>query len=88
MAWTRKAGGHYPETFTSASGDKVTNGYDTSGNMMSQTDTTTGSEGAKWTYDYHPKSGAMDCGGGAARPALLGHRPRGPAIAAGAGLFG
>ncbi|WP_433918423.1 hypothetical protein OIE50_14640 [Streptomyces canus] len=63
MAWTQKAGGHYPETLTSASGDKVTNGYDTSGNMMSQTDTTTGSDGAKWTYDYNPKSGAMDCGG-------------------------
>lgn len=63
MAWTQKAGGHYPETLTSASGDKVTNGYDTSGNMMSQTDTTTGSDGAKWTYDYNPKSGEMDCGG-------------------------
>ncbi|MER7803027.1 RHS repeat-associated core domain-containing protein [Streptomyces parvulus] len=63
MAWTQKAGGHYPETLTSAGGDKVTNGYDTSGNMMSQTDTTTGSDGAKWTYDYNPKSGTMDCDG-------------------------
>ncbi|MET8457629.1 RHS repeat-associated core domain-containing protein [Streptomyces parvulus] len=63
MAWTQKAGGHYPETLTSADGDKVTNGYDTSGNMMSQTDTTTGSDGAKWTYDYNPKSGTMDCDG-------------------------
>ncbi|MEU8534097.1 RHS repeat-associated core domain-containing protein [Streptomyces parvulus] len=63
MAWTQKAGGHYPETLTSASGDKVTNGYDTSGNMMSQTDTTTGSDGAKWTYDYNPKSGTMKCDG-------------------------
>ncbi|WP_343244971.1 RHS repeat-associated core domain-containing protein [Streptomyces sp. SID14478] len=62
-AWTQKSGGHYPETLTSASGDKVTNGYDTSGNMMSQTDTTSGSDGAKWTYDYNPKSGAMDCEG-------------------------
>ncbi|MGW7275033.1 RHS repeat-associated core domain-containing protein [Streptomyces sp. NPDC054864] len=63
MAWTQKSGGHYPETLTSSSGDKVTNGYDTSGNMMSQTDTTSGSDGAKWTYDYNPKSGAMDCDG-------------------------
>ncbi|MFB8751849.1 RHS repeat-associated core domain-containing protein [Streptomyces parvulus] len=63
MAWTQKAGGHYPETLTSAGGDKVTNGYDTSGNMMSQTDTTTGSDGAKWTFDYNPKSGTMDCDG-------------------------
>ncbi|MFJ5038208.1 RHS repeat-associated core domain-containing protein [Streptomyces parvulus] len=63
MAWTQKAGGHYPETLTSAGGDKVTNGYDTSGNMMSQTDTTSGSDGAKWTYDYNPKSGTMDCDG-------------------------
>ncbi|MFF9894435.1 RHS repeat-associated core domain-containing protein [Streptomyces longispororuber] len=63
MAWTRKAGGHYPETLTSASSEKVTNAYDTSGNMTSQTDTTTGSDGAKWTYDYNPGSGAMDCGG-------------------------
>ncbi|MCQ4196205.1 hypothetical protein M4J08_000436 [Streptomyces parvulus] len=63
MAWTQKAGGHYPETLTSAVGDKVTNGYDTSGNVMSQTDTTTGSDGAKWTYDYNPKSGTMDCDG-------------------------
>ncbi|MCF2127652.1 hypothetical protein L1I79_14540 [Strepomyces sp. STD 3.1] len=63
MVWTQKAGGHYPETLTSASGDKVTNGYDTSGNMMSQTDTTTGSDGAKWTYDYNPKSGTMKCDG-------------------------
>ncbi|MEU0226244.1 RHS repeat-associated core domain-containing protein [Streptomyces sp. NPDC006284] len=63
MAWTQKAGGHYPETLTSASGDKVTNGYDTSGNMMSQTDTTTGSDGAKWTYDYNPRSGTMKCDG-------------------------
>ncbi|MGW4310306.1 RHS repeat-associated core domain-containing protein [Streptomyces californicus] len=62
-AWTQKSGGHYPETLTSASGDKVTNGYDTSGNMMSQTDTTSGSDGAKWTYDYNPKSGTMDCDG-------------------------
>ncbi|MFC8596517.1 RHS repeat-associated core domain-containing protein [Streptomyces atroolivaceus] len=63
MAWTQKAGGHYPETLTSSSGEKVTNGYDTSGNMTSQTDTTSGSDGAKWTYDHNPKTGTMDCGG-------------------------
>ncbi|MDL5205354.1 RHS repeat-associated core domain-containing protein [Streptomyces sp. ALI-76-A] len=63
MAWTQKSGGHYPETLTSASSEKVTNGYDTSGNMTSQTDTTTGSDGAKWTYDHNPRTGAMDCGG-------------------------
>ncbi|MFF7871723.1 RHS repeat-associated core domain-containing protein [Streptomyces qaidamensis] len=63
MAWTQKAGGHYPETLTSASDNKVTNAYDTSGNMTSQTDVSTGSDGAKWTYDYNPESGAMDCGG-------------------------
>jgi RHS repeat-associated protein len=63
MAWTQKAGGHYPETLTSASSEKVTNGYDTSGNMTSQTDTTDGSDGAKWSYDYNPESGTMDCGG-------------------------
>ncbi|MEV1045791.1 RHS repeat-associated core domain-containing protein [Streptomyces sp. NPDC049916] len=63
MAWTQKSGGHYPETLTSASGDKVTNGYDTSGNMMSQIDASTGSDGAKWSYEYNPKSGTMDCEG-------------------------
>ncbi|MET7736544.1 hypothetical protein ABZT02_35095 [Streptomyces sp. NPDC005402] len=31
--------------------------------MMSQTDTTSGSDGAKWTYDHNPKTGTMDCGG-------------------------
>lgn len=41
----------------------MTNGYDTSGNMTSQIDTTSGSDGAKWTYDYNPKTGTMDCSG-------------------------
>ncbi|MFI5904213.1 RHS repeat-associated core domain-containing protein [Streptomyces cyaneofuscatus] len=63
MAWTQKSGGHYPETVTSASDSKVNAAYDTAGNMTSQTDVSSGSDGAKWTYDYNPESGTMDCGG-------------------------
>ncbi|MFF7878973.1 RHS repeat-associated core domain-containing protein [Streptomyces californicus] len=61
--WVKKGSGYFPETATSASSDKTANGYDTSGNLLTSTDSTTGGTGAKWTYDYNPRTGAMDCGG-------------------------
>ncbi len=61
--WVKKGSGYFPETATTASAEKTTNGYDTSGNLLTSTDSTTGGTGAKWTYDYNPRTGAMDCGG-------------------------
>ncbi|MFJ4204455.1 RHS repeat-associated core domain-containing protein [Streptomyces sviceus] len=63
MSWVKKGGGYFPDTLTSASADKTTNSYDTSGNMLTSEDSTSGGTAAKWTYTYNPKSGAMDCDG-------------------------
>ncbi|MFF4490480.1 RHS repeat-associated core domain-containing protein [Streptomyces sp. NPDC001544] len=62
-SWVKKGSGYFPDTLTSASADKTTNGYDDSGNLLTSTDTTTGGTAAKWTYTYNPKTGTMDCGG-------------------------
>ncbi|RAJ70578.1 YD repeat-containing protein, partial [Streptomyces sp. PsTaAH-137] len=61
--WVKKGSGYFPETATSASAEKTTNGYDTSGNLLTSTDSTTSGTGAKWTFDYNPKTGTMECGG-------------------------
>ncbi|MEU3552221.1 RHS repeat-associated core domain-containing protein [Streptomyces longwoodensis] len=61
--WVKKGSGYFPETTTSASAEKTTNGYDTSGNLLTSQDSTSGGTAAKWTYTYNPKSGTMDCGG-------------------------
>nr|WP_308288202.1 RHS repeat-associated core domain-containing protein [Streptomyces corallincola] len=61
--WAKKGSGYFPATLTSATADKTTNAYDTSGNLLTSTDTTTGGTGAVWTYTYNPTSGTMDCGG-------------------------
>ncbi|MFF9378196.1 RHS repeat-associated core domain-containing protein [Streptomyces griseoluteus] len=61
--WAKKGSGYFPETLTSASKDKTTNAYDASGNLLTSSDSSTGSTGASWTYTYNPKSGTMDCGG-------------------------
>ncbi|MGW5367629.1 RHS repeat-associated core domain-containing protein [Streptomyces sp. NPDC004009] len=61
--WVKKGSGYFPETSTSASSEKTTNAYDTSGNLLTSTDSTTSGTAAKWTYTYNPKSGTMDCGG-------------------------
>ncbi|MEW2289677.1 RHS repeat-associated core domain-containing protein, partial [Streptomyces sp. NPDC047841] len=61
--WVKKGSGYFPETTTSASEEKTTNGYDDSGNLLTFTDSTTGGTAAKWSYTYNPKSGTMDCGG-------------------------
>ncbi|MFI7383722.1 RHS repeat-associated core domain-containing protein [Streptomyces sp. NPDC049813] len=61
--WVKKGSGYFPETATTASAQKTENGYDASGNLLTSTDSTTGGTGAKWTYDYNPKSGTMECGG-------------------------
>jgi len=61
--WVKKGSGHFPETLTSASAEKTTNGYDDSGNLLTSTDSTSGGTAAKWTYTYSPKTGEMDCGG-------------------------
>ncbi|MFB8105881.1 RHS repeat-associated core domain-containing protein [Streptomyces sp. NPDC056007] len=61
--WVQKGSGYFPETATTASAEKTTNGYDTSGNLLTSTDSTSGGTAAKWSYDYNPKSGTMKCGG-------------------------
>ncbi|MFF1306513.1 RHS repeat-associated core domain-containing protein [Streptomyces sp. NPDC058307] len=61
--WVKKGSGYFPETTTSASAEKTTNAYDTSGNLLTSTDSTSGGTAASWTYTYNPKSGTMDCGG-------------------------
>jgi RHS repeat-associated protein len=61
--WVKKGSGYFPETTTSASAEKTTNGYDTSGNLLTSTDSTDGGTAAKWTYTYNPKTGTMDCNG-------------------------
>ncbi len=61
--WVKKGSGYFPETSTTASAEKTANGYDTSGNLLTSTDSTSGGTSAKWTYDYNPRSGTMDCGG-------------------------
>lgn len=61
--WVKKGSGYFPETATSASAEKTTNGYDTSGNLLTSQDSTSGGTAAKWTYTYNPKTGTMTCGG-------------------------
>lgn len=61
--WVKKGSGYFPDTATSASAEKTTNAYDTSGNLLTSTDSTSGGTAAKWTYTYNPKTGEMDCGG-------------------------
>ncbi|MGW6648538.1 hypothetical protein AMK23_09685 [Streptomyces sp. CB02130] len=61
--WVKKGSGYFPETATTASAQKTSNGYDTSGNLLTSTDSTSGGTAAKWSYDYNPKSGTMKCGG-------------------------
>jgi RHS repeat-associated protein len=61
--WVKKGSGYFPETATSASAEKTTNGYDTSGNLLTSTDSTSGGTAAKWEYTYNPKTGEMDCDG-------------------------
>lgn len=61
--WVKKGSGYFPETSTTASAEKTANGYDTSGNLLTSTDSTSGGTSAKWTYDYNPRSGTMKCGG-------------------------
>ncbi|MGV9282854.1 RHS repeat-associated core domain-containing protein [Streptomyces sp. NPDC003730] len=63
VTWVKKGSGYFPENATTASAEKTTNAYDTSGNLLTSTDSTTGGTGAKWTYDYNPESGTMECGG-------------------------
>ncbi|MFF5251217.1 RHS repeat-associated core domain-containing protein [Streptomyces leeuwenhoekii] len=61
--WVKKGSGFFPETLTSASAEKTTNGYDTSGNLLTSQDSTSGGTAAKWEYTYNPRTGEMDCGG-------------------------
>ncbi|MEV4341021.1 RHS repeat-associated core domain-containing protein [Streptomyces sp. NPDC049590] len=61
--WVKKGSGYFPETLTSASAEKTSNGYDDSGNLLTSTDSTSGGTAAKWSYTYNPKTGTMDCGG-------------------------
>jgi RHS repeat-associated protein len=63
LSWVKKGGGYFPETLTSASAEKTSNGYDTSGNLLTSEDSTSGGTAAKSTYTYNPRSGDMDCGG-------------------------
>ncbi|WP_052457225.1 RHS repeat-associated core domain-containing protein [Streptomyces sp. AcH 505] len=63
MNWVQKSGGYYPDTMTSASSQQAANAYDTSGNVLSQKDSTSGGTAASWDYTYNPKSGTMTCGG-------------------------
>ncbi|WP_133887080.1 RHS repeat-associated core domain-containing protein [Streptomyces sp. BK208] len=63
VTWVKKGSGYFPENATTASAEKTTNAYDTSGNLLTSTDSTTGGTAAKWTYDYNPESGTMECGG-------------------------
>ncbi|MEV0303093.1 hypothetical protein [Streptomyces prasinus] len=59
----KKGSGYFPETTTTASAEKTTNAYDTSGNLLTSTDSTSGGTAAEWEYTYNPKTGEMDCGG-------------------------
>lgn len=61
--WVKKGSGYFPETATSASAEKTANGYDTSGNLLTSEDSTSGGTAAKWTYTYNPRTGTMTCGG-------------------------
>jgi RHS repeat-associated protein len=61
--WVKKGSGYFPETLTSGSAEKTTNGYDTSGNLLTSQDSTSGGTAATWEYTYNPKTGEMDCGG-------------------------
>ena len=61
--WVKKGSGYFPETATSASAEETTNAYDTSGNLLTSTDSTSGGTAVEWEYTYNPKSGEMDCGG-------------------------
>ncbi|NJQ02519.1 hypothetical protein HCK00_18725 [Streptomyces sp. PLAI1-29] len=63
MSWVERSGGQYPQTLTSASDEKISNAYDTSGNLLSRTDSTSGGTEAEWSYRYNPEDGEMDCGG-------------------------
>ncbi len=61
--WVKKGSGYFPETLTSASAEKTANNYDTSGNLLTSEDATSGGTAAKWTYTYNPETGTMKCGG-------------------------
>ncbi|MFJ4918480.1 RHS repeat-associated core domain-containing protein [Streptomyces sp. NPDC088725] len=63
-AYSTHSGASLPSSLTNPSGKKTSYTYDTSGNLMSSQDTSTGvSDGAKLSYGYQGDDGVADCGG-------------------------